>query len=724
MYLPDVPYAIQRYTAEIMQLRGINFSDNFIDGELTMSQNISAKKWPYLTTRNSRGTVYKKDGTPYSGATAIFAWDKLAVIENGTIYYDGEEIGTVSPGEKQFAIVNSSLIIWPDKIMVNLQEGTTKDMVARISETQTVKFTFTHNSLQIPEENYLGDSFSNIGYHNNNYAVKKYTEVSFENGAWVKTGEELIPLFQLKVGDLLIPYKTNAGAYLPNYASNPGPSLPTGFQHQDNTDGVFMQVTEITKNDVSGTEEGYTGSFWYNFKLFTSGESKKLSEYYKASDSLTISGCEWEDNNVKSATILGIDDDTRTITFPDHTFWFPKKDGYLVQKVEQSQESYTAYLEEWIGEPEAGTKYSRDKGEIWEVTGSGRSEDPSGTLHTYLILKGDTEILPGDKLYEYQESWQDTGMVSVQKAFPEMDFICESQNRLWGCSSQDRTIYASALGLPDQFYAFDGLSTDSYAVAVATSEPFTGCCQLGSSVLFWKETKLHKILGSFPSEYSLYTYNLEGLKEGCHKSMQVINDVLYYVGLHGVNIYSGGTPQCISNNFGDFDFSHAAAGSDGNRYYLSVKTENVKNLFVYDRKEGIWLREEECYCPQFARVGKNLYCIDESTGGILLLDSGKIDPAIHWMAEFTPFYETIEGRKQHRKLRIRVDLPFKSYLVVEIKTDNDLWTEVAKIIGHTSDVSQIQIPIRRCDKFQLRLSGKGPCTILSIQRQFAMGSDR
>ena len=51
---------------------------------------------------------------------------------------------------------------------------------------------------------------------------------------------------------------------------------------------------------------------------------------------------------------------------------------------------------------------------------------------------------------------------------PDLDFICESENRLWGCSNETRTIYASALGDPTNFFSYQGLSTDSYAVAVGS----------------------------------------------------------------------------------------------------------------------------------------------------------------------------------------------------------------------------------------------------------------
>ena len=156
---------------------------------------------------------------------------------------------------------------------------------------------------------------------------------------------------------------------------------------------------------------------------------------------------------------------------------------------------------------------------------------------------------------------QSTSEVTIEREVPDLKLICASNNRVWGCD--DTTIWASALGDPYTWYNYDGLSTDSYAVAVGSDGAFTGCCAYGSNVLFWKEDVLHKVLGLQPSEYQIYTYTVQGPKQGCQKSLQIINEVLYYLGVEGVYAYSGGTPCLISENFGIRRFQSASAGTDG-----------------------------------------------------------------------------------------------------------------------------------------------------------------
>ncbi len=510
MKLPEIPYAMQKNKSELVAMRGINFSDILQDGDLAESKNVSARRFPYISTRRARE---KQSG--YSGCTALTAWDNLIAVCGTALLYNGSQVGTVTAGEKQFVVVNTKLVIWPDK---------------------------------------------------------KYLD--------------------LKTFDLVSLAQTASG---------------TGAEFETNSITISWAGVDLTT-------------------LFNVG------------DGITISGCSAQEANNKDVVIKGLT--ATTITVSDDTF--------------------TA-----ASEP---------------------------------------------------------GAITFERKVPDMDFICESENRLWGCSSTTQTLYASALGDPTNFNVFQGLSTDSYALAVGSEGDFTGCCRLSSSILFWKQNKLHKMLGSYPAEYALYTYDIEGLREGCHKSLQVINEVLFYMGLHGVYAYSGGTPSLVSANFGEKEFTDAIAGNDGDSYYLSVKDGNSYRLMIYETRSSIWVNEDDIRCVQFARLGKDLYFADDE-GDVYLADNGEDDPDILWSAQFTPFYETIQGRKVFSKVLFRVELPKKSYIVVEARQDGGAWREVGRIAGTKTDVVSMRVPLTRCDKFEIKISGKGPCAILSMLREFGIGSE-
>lgn len=508
MKLPDLVYNINKNRSESVQMRGINFSDALSDGDLALSRNVSARRFPYITTRNARAKQNQ-----YSGATALTSWNELVVVQGTDLLYNGSVVGQVTAGEKQFAVVNTKLVIWPDKVYLDLNTLTVKPLAAAASVSGA---TFTEN-----------------------------------------------------------------------------------------------------KMTVSGVD---------------------LTQVFAAGDCIHISGCTVQPANNKSIMIQQLTATEITVS----------ENGFL-----------------------AATE---------------------------------------------------TGSISVERKIPDLDYICESDNRLWGCSSSSQTIYASALGDPTNFFTYEGLTTDSYALGVGTEGPFTGCCKLSSSVLFWKESALHKLLGSYPAEYSMYAYTLEGLRAGCHKSLQVINETLYYMGLHGVYAFSGGTPSLISENFGSREFSQAVAGNDGNSYFLSVLEGDTPYLFVYETQYNLWVMEDNLRAIDFARQGKDLYFID-AEGNVWLEDSGHQDPDIEWIVRFTPFYETIQGRKIFSKLQFRVQLPKKSYMIVRIRTDSKPWVQVMRKSGEENDVVVMRIPINRCDKFEVEASGKGPCTLLAFLREYSVGSD-
>ena len=77
--------------------------------------------------------------------------------------------------------------------------------------------------------------------------------------------------------------------------------------------------------------------------------------------------------------------------------------------------------------------------------------------------------------------------ITVERKLPELDFVCELNNRIWGCSSINHEIYACKQGDPTNWYCYAGLDSDSYAATIGTDNIFTGCVAYNGTVLFFKE---------------------------------------------------------------------------------------------------------------------------------------------------------------------------------------------------------------------------------------------
>ena len=94
---------------------------------------------------------------------------------------------------------------------------------------------------------------------------------------------------------------------------------------------------------------------------------------------------------------------------------------------------------------------------------------------------------------------QSQGSVIIERRVPDMDYVCESQNRLWGCRYGNdgeknlNEIYGCALGDFKNWRQFQGLSTDSWTASVGSDGPWTGAVNYLGSPMFFKENNIHKV---------------------------------------------------------------------------------------------------------------------------------------------------------------------------------------------------------------------------------------
>ena len=315
----------------------------------------------------------------------------------------------------------------------------------------------------------------------------------------------------------------------------------------------------------------------------------------------------------------------------------------------------------------------------------------------------------------------EAGAVTIRRKAPNLSVICESSNRLWG--AEGNTLYASALGDPTNFFTYDGLDTDSYAAAVASEGDFTGCCGYGSAVLFFKEDRLYKILGSYPSQYTMYDYTVPGVKNGSEKSLRNLNEVIYYHGREGVYRYSGGAPELISENFGLRRFQNACAGAEGGRYYISMQ-DRVSlewGMWVYDIQRGIWLQEDGMQAVDFACDGGKLYCA-AGDGRVLVLNPDSSEETVEWSAVTCRMDETYLNRKCYSRILLRLEIGEGSWVQAEISHDGGPWQLVYTDHDSRARVREIPIMPRRCDSFRVRLSGEGETVIRSMVREYRVSS--
>ncbi len=324
--------------------------------------------------------------------------------------------------------------------------------------------------------------------------------------------------------------------------------------------------------------------------------------------------------------------------------------------------------------------------------------------------------------------------ITITREMPTMDFIVESENRLWGChygvnknGDVVNEIYASKLGDFKNWNCFMGISTDSYIASVGTDGAFTGAVTHLGYPIFFKEKCMHKVFGNFPSNYQIQTTSCRGVQRGSEKSLAIVNEVLYYKSTLAVCAYDGSLPVEISAPLGEKLYYDAVGCAHGNKYYIDMKDASGEwNLFVYDSAKGMWHKEDDTHVQSFCSCRDELYFIDADTKVIKTMYSSKDsdEKAVEWMAESGVIGTSSPDKKYVSRITVRMSLDIGTSVSFFAQYDSaGEWEHLCTMTGTSLRTFSVPIRPKRCDHFRLRIEGEGDCKIYSISKTIEEGSD-
>ena len=286
-----------------------------------------------------------------------------------------------------------------------------------------------------------------------------------------------------------------------------------------------------------------------------------------------------------------------------------------------------------------------------------------------------------------------TAAVTVTRSVPDMDFVVEQGNRLWGCKygivngEPVNEIYASKLGDFRNWNSFAGLSTDSYAAARGSDGPFTGAAACQGGVVFFKENCMERVYPAAGGGHQIVTMACNGEKR-----------------------YAGGV-----------------GGGESGRYWLAARSSTgAWELLVYDTARKLWHREDDKEMVALSRYGgaMMLLCRD----GTLLDTSGTYgtkEAQVDWSAEtgdlglYTPEHKYLE------RLQLRLELASGASATAYVCYDGgSSWEKAGSVTGDGRTGGYVmQVRPRRCGHLRLKLAGSGGCRLYSASAVYEKGSD-
>ena len=384
----------------------------------------------------------------------------------------------------------------------------------------------------------------------------------------------------------------------------------------------------------------------------------------------------------------------------------------------------TTYIK--ISSPGIGLPFNVNDG----VTISGVVNEALQDLNASTVIwaKGDNYIVVTGILDKVttQES-----AIKVERTMPNMDFIIESGNRLWGCKYGPQgdkivnEIYASKLGDFKNWNCFMGISTDSYAASVGTDGEFTGAINHLGYPIFFKENYMHKVYGNYPANYQIQATACRGVQKGCERSLAIVNEVLYYKARSGICAYDGSLPAEISSALGDVVYDKAVAGSLGNKYYISMCDSKTYHLFVYDTLKGMWHREDSTEVTDFCNCRGNLYYIDHYDDQIKTIKGENETKPIEWEAVTGIIGTDSPDKKYISRMEVRMKLDVGSRVTFFVEYDSSgAYEYLFTMTGKNLQSFAVPIKPRRCDHLRLKIVGVGDAKIYSICKTLEWGSDK
>jgi hypothetical protein len=353
------------------------------------------------------------------------------------------------------------------------------------------------------------------------------------------------------------------------------------------------------------------------------------------------------------------------------------------------------------------------------------------STNTYIVDKTDDSItIPG--IYNSNYAYAGLKLV-VERKVPDMAFITECNNRLWGCSKDGHEIYCCKLGDVKNWNCFMGVSTDSWAATIGSDGKFTGAVTYLGYPIFFKEDSLIKISVSSTGGHQTKETKCRGVQYGSDRSLAILNETLFYKSSTCVCAYNGSLPYSISEDLGDVRYYDAVAGAIGDSYYISMRNaKNEYNLFVFDSKNGIWCKEDHTEALAFCRHSDELYFIDakdktmKSVGGTLLygVPEERAEGRFDWYAESGPIGYSSPDNKYIARINIRLTLELGTNVDFYLQYDSsEEWEHIFNMSGKGTRTYSVPIIPKRCDHFRYKITGKGDCKIHSVTKATEEGSD-
>lgn len=298
----------------------------------------------------------------------------------------------------------------------------------------------------------------------------------------------------------------------------------------------------------------------------------------------------------------------------------------------------------------------------------------------------------------------------IYKKIPYMTHIALHKGRLWGANPNGEYVYGSALGDIFNFNSFNALSDDSVFLESSTQGGYRGVVSCSNSLIAFKRNEMEAIYGELPNEFAVgKRYDL-----GCRdiESAVLISGVLYFLSDRGFYVWTGSTPEKISEELSK-EYQSAFSISDGIKYYTSAVCNDgsIENL-IFTPQKRLWHKLNDKRVNGGFKLNGELYLLFDNA----IFKKDENSYADEWMAESVKCFYNEYLLDRVSELWISAKIKDDGKIEVYVSSDDGEWKHVGTIKAE-GNKKIYRIPVRLNEGFYWRykLIGKKDAIIYGIK---------
>lgn len=307
---------------------------------------------------------------------------------------------------------------------------------------------------------------------------------------------------------------------------------------------------------------------------------------------------------------------------------------------------------------------------------------------------------------------------------PALSQICTHNGRIFGTHTNGRYIYGSSSDLLYDFSADSRIKGLAARLTDFTPGHFTGICEYGNLLLAFKEQSITIIGGDNPENY--YTDVINGIGCIAPQSIAVTHKGVIFLSYNGFYIFSGNTPQCISQKL-NTKYKSAVAGFDGEIYYVSaVRSDTDKReLLTFDLNRSLWHKQDALDVLGYFRFKGKFYLVHKDEDMLSYISetnsTDETAPSVQWSFTSVLYHDNTLDLKALENLHFRVELEKGAYFIVYSRCDDGEYKIRERYSEPGRNVFPCPIKTEMGHTYQYKIVGGGNVVFFEIETDKAFG---